>query len=69
MTNKLARGLLWGRVLASLEAASKAMAPAAGNCPGLVPPEVEKEIRAVQEALTQVEFVCWAAFEKEKKKR
>lgn len=66
-TNQLARGLLWGRLLASLEAASKAMAPAYNTSHGLVSEEIEKEIKTAQEAITGLEMVCWAAFDKEKK--
>lgn len=59
--------MLWGRLIASIEAANKALGPAS-NHTGLVKPEVGVEIRYVQSRLSDLEFLVWSEMEKERKK-
>lgn len=65
--NKLARGMLWGRLIASIETASKALGPAS-NHSGLLNPETGALVRDVQGRLADLEFLVWSEMEKERKK-
>lgn len=53
-----ARGLRWGRLLASLETASKALAIAHG-CRDLLTEKEADRLKEIQEAVADMEFVAW----------